>query len=46
MGVLAPDEALCREARVKQSGITIIIIVPAFSVLENVGFFVFNQIKT
>ena len=41
VGVLAPDEALRREAGVKQSGITVIFIVPAFSVMENVGFLFF-----
>ena len=42
VGVLAPDEALRREAGVKQSGITVIFIVPAFSVMENVGFLFFR----
>jgi len=38
MGVLAPDEALCREAGVKQSGITIIYRPCIFLVWRMWGF--------
>ena len=42
VGVLAPDEALCREVGVKQSGITIILSSLHFPSVENVGFLFFR----